>query len=84
MSIFNAIFIYVLIWWTMLFTVLPLGVERGGEEAKGFDAGAPKFANMKKKLILNSIISAVILAIIWILVDLGVIRWSEWFEGAYQ
>ncbi len=80
MSLFNAFFIYLLIWWTMLFTVLPLGVERHDEAGRGYDSGAPEKPDLKRKLVLNTVISGIILAIIWILVDAGVIRWSEWFE----
>lgn len=80
MSPLYAFFIYLLIWWVMLFTILPIGVERHEEEGKGFDAGAPKFANLKKKLILNTIVSAVILAAIYVLVELDIIRWREWFD----
>jgi len=80
MSLLYAFFIYLLIWWVMLFTVLPLGVERHGEDGKGYDRGAPKVANIRKKLILNTIVSAVILAIICILVEVDVIRWREWFD----
>lgn len=80
MSLLYAFFIYLLIWWVMLFTILPLGVERHGEDGKGYDRGAPKVANIRKKLILNTIVSAIILAIIWILVQVDVIRWREWFD----
>lgn len=84
MSVFNAFFIYLLIWWVMLFTVLPFGIERNEDDGQGFDAGAPRIANLKKKLIINTILSGVILLIIIILVDMGVIRWTEWFENAWQ
>lgn len=80
MSLLYAFFIYLLIWWVMLFTILPIGVERHDEHGKGFDAGAPKIANLKKKLIWNTVVSAVILAVIWVLVELDIIRWREWFD----
>jgi predicted secreted protein len=79
MSILTAFFIYLLIWWTMLFTVLPLGVRAHDDAGKGFDSGAPVKADMKKKLWLNTFISAAILAVIWVLVELDIIRWTEWF-----
>ncbi len=79
MSLPTAFFIYVLIWWTTLFTVLPLGVARHGEEGKGFDAGAPAKPDLKKKLLLNTALAAVILAIIEVLVVTGVIDWNAWF-----
>ena len=83
MSFITAVFIYFLIWWVMLFTVLPLGIERHGEQGKGFDPGAPRIPHLKKKMILNTIISAVILAILVILVEIGVINWTAWFEQGF-
>jgi predicted secreted protein len=80
MSLLNALFIYFLIWWVTLFTVLPLGVRRNEEDGKGFDAGAPARADIKKKLLLNTVLSAVILAVIEILVQTGVIQWGAWFR----
>lgn len=76
-----AFFIYLLIWWVMLFTVLPLGIQRNEEDGKGYDAGAPRVPNLKKKLILNTILSGIILAAIWGLVEAGVIQWYSWFEA---
>ena len=84
MSILNAFFIYFLIWWTMLFTVLPLGVKRHQEEGRGFDAGAPEKPNLGKKLLLNTVLSGVILAIIQVLVMTGVINWHGLFENAWK
>ena len=84
MSLVTGFFIYLLIWWTMLFTVLPLGVKRHQEDGKGFDAGAPEKADMKKKLILNTALSAVILAVIQVLVVTGIIDWHGMFEGALK
>jgi predicted secreted protein len=84
MSPFNALFIYFLIWWTTLFTVLPLGVKRHEEKGKGFDAGAPAKPDLAKKLILNTIISACILAVIEVLVVTGVIDWHGLFGDAMK
>lgn len=83
MSFLTAVFIYFLIWWLMLFTVLPLGVEKHDEQGKGYDAGAPKNAHFKKKVILNSVISFVIVLTMYILVEIGVIRWTEWFDSGF-
>lgn len=75
-----AFFIYLLIWWVVLFTVLPIGVERHGEDGKGFDAGAPRAPELKKKLVLTTVISGIILAVLHLLVEINVIRWREWFD----
>jgi len=84
MDLMTVVFSYFLIWWLVLFTVLPLGVERNADERKGHDAGAPVKPDLKKKMFLTSIISAVILAAIWVLVAAEVITWGQWFRGAIQ
>ena len=84
MTLATAFFIYLLIWWTMLFTVLPLGVKRHEEHGRGFDAGAPEKHNLGKKLILNTALSAVILAIIEVLVRTGILDWHGLFENAWK
>lgn len=84
MTLVNAFFIYLLIWWTMLFVVLPLGVERNTDVHLGHDPGAPKDPQLKKKLVLNTLLSAMVLAVIWGLVEAGVITWDEWFRNAIK
>ena len=84
MTLLTAFFIYFLIWWVMLFTVLPLGIKRHEEPGKGFDAGAPEKHNLGKKLLLNTVLSGVILAIIQALVMTGVLDWHGLFENAWK
>ena len=66
MSISSQIAIYFIVWWVVLFAVLPFGVRsqhEDGEGAPGTDPGAPVLARMGRKLIWTTIISAVIFAI---------------------
>lgn len=84
MSLVTVAFIYLLIWWIMLFTVLPLGVERNTDDGKGHDAGAPVNPDLKKKLVINTVLSAAIMLVIYILVEMDIILWGEWFRGATQ
>jgi predicted secreted protein len=81
MSIGYVVFIYVLVWWTLLFAVLPLGVERHAEEGKGYDAGAPAKPDMKRKIVLTSVLSAVFVAVIYVLAEMDVINMQRIFEG---
>lgn len=68
-------------WWLLLFTVLPFGVNRHTEAGKGYDMGAPAVTNLKKKMLINSALTAVVVAVIWLLVHYGVIRWGDWFRN---
>lgn len=84
MSVLTAIFIYFLIWWVMLFTVLPLGVERHAEEGKGHDAGAPRRPDLRKKLAINTVLSALVLGAVWWMAENGIIQWGNWFREAIK
>ena len=55
MTPFTAVAIYLTIWWTVLFVVLPLGVtshaEAGIDRGDGGDPGAPVDPKLKKKVV---------------------------------
>ncbi len=53
----EIIVIFVVIWWLVLFMVLPFGVQKDNEIVRGNDPGAPKNPMLKRKIILTSIIS---------------------------
>ena len=53
----NTLAIYLIVWWIVLFIFLPLGVKRDNEVVSGNDPGAPKETNLKKKILLTSIVS---------------------------
>jgi len=74
-------FIYLLVWWVVLFMMLPVGVERNEEDGKGYASGAPKAPMLKKKLVWTTIVSGIIVAMIWLLVKLDIIQWRVWFDG---
>jgi predicted secreted protein len=61
MATSTAIAIYFLIWWLVLFAVLPWGVRAQGEEAEpGTDPGAPRVPHLKSKLIWTTVLSTAI------------------------
>ncbi|MBM3528699.1 MAG: DUF1467 family protein [Alphaproteobacteria bacterium] len=63
MALSTAIAIYFLIWWVVLFAVLPWGVRAQGDEgAPGTDPGAPRVPYLKAKLVWTTAVSAVVFA----------------------
>jgi predicted secreted protein len=65
MPITTAIAIFFLIWWVVLFAVLPFGVKsqhEEGEMAPGTDPGAPILPRLGRKLLWTTLVSAVIFA----------------------
>jgi predicted secreted protein len=67
----TAVAIYFVIWWVVLFTVLPFGVRNATETGEiveaGNDPGAPSVAALKAKLIWTTIVAAIVFAICWTL-----------------
>ena len=61
--------IYLVIWWVVLFTILPLGVqshhEAGLEVKDGGDPGAPVNPNIKKKFLTTTWVAAIVFVILW-------------------
>jgi predicted secreted protein len=66
MSLPTALAIYFIIWWVVLFAVLPWGVRSQHEHgafSPGTDPGAPAIPNLKRKLAWTTIVAAVVFAI---------------------
>jgi predicted secreted protein len=73
----GAIVAYLIIWWTIFFAVLPWGV-RGRWESEddgvvGADPGAPAVPNLKKKALITSGLSAVLLAVVYLAIESGLL-----------
>ena len=66
MSLATAIAIYFIIWWVVLFAVLPWGVrsqEEGGDVVSGSDPGAPVVPRLWWKLLWTTVAVGIIYAI---------------------
>ena len=77
MAVATAIAIYFLIWWIMLFAVLPWGVraqgQEGAEGAPGTDPGAPTVPHLGAKLLWTTIAAGVVWAICAVLYTKGLV-----------
>ena len=63
MSLTTAIAIYFIIWWTVLFAVLPWGVrsqEESGAVARGTDPGAPAIPEVWRKLVWTTVVATLV------------------------
>jgi predicted secreted protein len=74
--------IYLVVWWTVLFAILPLGVrshhEEGIEVPGGGDPASPVNPNLKKKFLTTSWVAAVVVAAIWVVLHFGLITLPEY------
>ena len=69
MSITGSLIIFVLIWWIIFFSLLPIDVDRKHKEmVEGVDKGSPENPRIIKKLIYTTIITLIIFIGIFMLV----------------
>ena len=77
MGPFTSIAIFLTIWWTVLFVILPLGVtshaEAGIDKGDGGDPGAPVDPKLKKKFVTTTWISVVAFAALWLTIKSGIV-----------
>lgn len=60
--------IYIVLWWVVLFAVLPFGVRsqaESGDIVPGSDPGAPAIPNLRAKLAWTTVVSAVIFLVFY-------------------
>ena len=69
MSATGLAIIYIIIWWIVFFTILPIDVNRQKyTKIDGEDAGSPENTKMLKKFIYCTGITTVIFMIIYLLI----------------
>ena len=69
MSITGSLIIFVLIWWIIFFSLLPIDVDRKHKEiVEGVDKGSPENPKIIKKIIYTTIITSIIFVGIFMLV----------------
>lgn len=78
MTIVSSVVVFILIWWCVLFCVLPLGLATEFEDQGPHAApGSPRHINMKQKLLLTTVVSVVLFGIAYGLIASDVLNLSE-------
>ena len=84
MGITGSIIVYVMIWWIIFFSVLPIGIQSNKEVFKekigGMDPGAPKNPNMGKKFLITTLITTIIFSVIYYLVSIDLLNLRDFLE----
>jgi predicted secreted protein len=82
MSIALGVAIYFIVWWTVLFAVLPIGLrtqEEDGHVVPGTPASAPTRPRFLLIFALTSLISGAVFALIYAVVVWQIIDWNSIF-----
>ena len=67
MSLTTSVAVFFIVWWTVLFAVLPWGVRsqiESGEVSPGTDPGAPASPRLGRKVIWTTILATITFAVI--------------------
>ena len=84
MGITGSIIVYVLIWWIIFFSVLPVGIQSNKEgfreKLEGNDPGAPKNPKIAKKFLITTTITTVIFIVIYYLVKIDLLNLREFLQ----
>ncbi len=71
MSITFGLAIYLIIWWLVLFVILPIGVrtqQEVGEIVPGTPESAPAAPQMLRKLVLTTLVSVAVFAVVYVVI----------------
>ncbi len=83
MSLISGVMIYAVLWWLVLFMVLPFGVrtvrEEGGEVTVGEASSAPTKPRIAQKMLVTTLISGAIMALIVVLIELEILDFRGYF-----
>lgn len=70
MGWFTGCVLYLLIWWTVLFAVLPIGVRPGsGTDPRQGWQGAPDQPHMWRKVLITTLVAGVVWFGAWLLIS---------------
>jgi len=83
-GITGSIIVYVLIWWIIFFSVLPVGIQSNKEKFKekieGVDPGAPLNPKIGKKFLITTLITSIIFIVIYYLVEFNLLNLREYLQ----
>jgi len=71
--------IYLVIWWLVLFMVLPWGVRTIGDDdvAKGHAPSAPQKPRILLKMAVTTVVAAIVFAIVYVVAETGMVSLQE-------
>jgi predicted secreted protein len=77
MTLATGIMVYVVLWWVVLFTVLPWGASPPEHPEPGHATSAPEKPRLLLKFAITTVITAVIFAAVYWFIDAGFVSFRE-------
>ncbi len=82
MNIGTGVVSFIIIWWLVLFTVLPWGIQSNANPAIGEDRGAPVRARIFMKAIVTTGITCVLWGMLFGAIELNIFSFRD-IAGGY-
>ena len=73
----SAVVVYIVIWWLVLFLVLPFGVRRNENPDIGHDPGAPARPMLWRKVAITTAIATVLFAAVYGVIEFEVVTLQD-------
>jgi predicted secreted protein len=73
----TAVAVYVVVWWIVIFAVLPWGMKPIESNDSGFDPGAPENPRLLRKIVITTIFATVIWLAFVLIATSGLISFRE-------
>jgi len=82
MNIAGGIVVYLILWWTIFFAVLPWGVRGLWEDPdkaqpRGAEPGAPQDPQLMRKVLRTTWITAIVWLIVFAVIQSGIIDYRD-------
>lgn len=85
MNWYTAIVAFTIIWWLVLFMVLPIGVRTAADEQQeaepGHAASAPLLPRLGFKFGLTTLIALILLGVFWAVVQYDLLGLGAWLRA---
>lgn len=80
MGFVSGIVVFLMVWWTALFVVLPWGNRKSDAPQVGNVASAPEKPNLLKKFLATTLITCIIWVIVYFLISNNVVNFYDMAE----
>ena len=77
MDIVSGIVVYILLWWWVLFMVLPFGAKAPEQIEKGHATSAPERPQLLKKMLVTSLIALVLWFVVNEIISSGIFSFRD-------
>ena len=80
MDVFTGIVVFLIVWWLILFMILPLGSTgqaESGEMVQGTESGAPVVANLKRKVWTTTVVASIVWLVLFVILEFQLVTIND-------